>query len=111
MKLRSKPIVIGIVLLISLGVLPAGLYLSRPRDNLAGFDRIRVGWTYSQVVEVFGGEPGYSHQRPTCATWYFDGAEAFILFDDQDGTVGYKLWIGPRPPSLLDRLRTWVSDQ
>lgn len=122
MVLPSKRIAVAVLLLISFTVIAGRLYVGWPSGNVAAFDKIERGWSYSQVVEAFGVEPGdyltgtnpainnleglrseLEHLQVASLTWYFTDGEASILFDKNEKVVS-KLWFGRPPPSIWARL-------
>jgi hypothetical protein len=120
-KRRVRWLLLGVCLIAAIVFLVHVITPCEPRDD---FERIREGWTYSEVVNVFGKEPGQYHatfipphlaknfgepgeglqeKKFTTGTWYFTGGEALIIFD-QSAKVYTKKWLGPPPKTFRDRL-------
>jgi hypothetical protein len=129
MRLPSKLATLLVLLVLSLSFILAGTYAIWSPGHVAAFDRIERGWTYGQVVDEFGVEPGdyadrWSRQESSnnldglrealresqlaSLTWCFDDGQVDILFDKNE-TVVSKLWLGRPPPSIWDRLRRLVG--
>ena len=114
MKLRCW-LVVGIV--VASATLAVAFWPRGPQPCLETIEQVQNGMTREEVIATLGGPPGdysegYSPRAAVfsfglqCESWVANDGVLFVGFDAQNRAKFVMVSrVGPRPPSLLARLR------
>jgi hypothetical protein len=109
-------LLLAAIAVISVSVFVVAVVLpTRPGITKANFDRVQIGMTQAEVVEIFGERPSdirptyrWVESREVSGTWCSADYRSGVLVLFRYGHVVDARWYDS-PETLWDKLRRWVG--